>query len=179
MRQAVAFNENIVKPAMSFGWSHQPIGCFRQVAIFKDCKPGGADAHAGTIGRFKIETGEIHKMAVTESEIARRTRRLPQKRKMNSSSASICVICGQRAFLLFFTFECCLFWRFILSLLCFFAAIRVYAANTIRGRLISYPAFRKIGCEEAHAQWIGGFKIDAGHIHGSEHAPFPAAEQRN
>src|SRR5208282_515334 len=36
--------------------------------------------------------------AATESGLARRTRRLTQIRNKNSSSASICVFCGQRPF---------------------------------------------------------------------------------
>ena len=60
MRQAVTFNEVFAKPAVAFGWSHQPIRRLGQFAILKDGQPGGADAHARVIGRFKIEAGEIH-----------------------------------------------------------------------------------------------------------------------
>ncbi len=60
MRQAVTFNEVFVKPAVAFGWPHQPIWRLRQFAILKDGQPGGADAHARGIGRFKVEAGEIH-----------------------------------------------------------------------------------------------------------------------
>jgi hypothetical protein len=30
------------------------------LAILKDRQPGGADAHAGRIGRFKVYAGHIH-----------------------------------------------------------------------------------------------------------------------
>ncbi len=30
------------------------------MAILKDSNPGGADAHAGIIGRFKVEAGDNH-----------------------------------------------------------------------------------------------------------------------
>src|ERR1700739_302214 len=60
MRQSVAFNEAFVKPAMAFWWTHQPIWRFCKIAIFKDGKPSGANAHARVIGGFKVEADEIH-----------------------------------------------------------------------------------------------------------------------
>ena len=65
MRQAVTFNEVWQKPSVRFWWPHQPIRSFGQVAILKDGKPGGANAHARVIGRFKIEAGKaIHKTLI-------------------------------------------------------------------------------------------------------------------
>ena len=57
MRQAVNFNEPVPKKTVAFGWPHQPIRGLRQAAILKDGKPGGADAHARWIGRFKVYAG--------------------------------------------------------------------------------------------------------------------------
>ena len=59
-RQSVNFSEVVPKQPVPFWRPHQPIGSFRQVAIFKDGHPGGADAHAGIIGRFKIEARDVH-----------------------------------------------------------------------------------------------------------------------
>jgi len=39
MRQAVAFNEVVVKPAVAFGWPHQPIRRFRQLPFSKTASP--------------------------------------------------------------------------------------------------------------------------------------------
>jgi hypothetical protein len=38
---------------------------------------------------------------------------------------------------------------------------------------------RQPGGADAHARWIGRFKVYAGHIHGSEYAPVVTANQRN
>ena len=64
MRQPVTFNEVIVKPYVRFWRSHQPIRSLRQFAILKHGNPGGADAHAGWIGCFKIYAGEGHCVSV-------------------------------------------------------------------------------------------------------------------
>ena len=62
MRQTVTFNEVVIKPAVAFRWSHEPIRSFGQIAILKDGQPGGADAHARGIRRFKIETDKVHRL---------------------------------------------------------------------------------------------------------------------
>jgi hypothetical protein len=62
MSQAVTFNEVWPKPSMRFGWPHQPMRSLGQCAIFKDRHPGGADANAGIIGRFKIYAGDGHRV---------------------------------------------------------------------------------------------------------------------
>ena len=59
MCQAVAFNEDFVKPAVAFGRSHQPIRGFCKLAIFKDSQTGSANAHARGIGGFKVQAGNL------------------------------------------------------------------------------------------------------------------------
>ena len=62
MRQVVNFNEVWQKPSVRFWRPHQPIRSFGQFAILKDGHPGGADAHARGIRRFKIEADKVHRL---------------------------------------------------------------------------------------------------------------------
>lgn len=52
--------------SMPFGWLHQPIGRFGKSAILKDRHTGGAHADCTVIGRFKVDAGDVHVIALVD-----------------------------------------------------------------------------------------------------------------